>query len=131
MTTIDVAWVREAGEFDVAGSRYEIRREPMWGAFVLRSAGREIARATKATFSRSFSVSTEGAEYTLRAASAFQRKFVLERDGVKLGEIRPRSMFSRKCVVQLGSDLPLPLRIFLLWLVIILWRRASNAAASS
>jgi hypothetical protein len=131
VSRIDLAWVREAGCFDLDGRSYEIRREPMWGAFILRSSGSEIARARKSSaFSRSFSVTVDDATFSLEAVSAFQRKFVLREGGARLGEIRPAGLLSRKAVVDIRSEVPRSVQVFVLWLVVIMWRRQANAASS-
>jgi hypothetical protein len=102
----------------------------MSGAFVLLESERELARAEKpSAFHRSFEVSQNGKSYTLGAESAFRRKFVLKENGQLVGAVHPFSAFSRKCVVDLPNEIPLPVRVFMVWLVIILWKRDSDSAA--
>ncbi len=128
VAVIDLAWVREAGHFTVSGQRYEVRRESMWGAFVLSSSGDEIARADKpSALLRSFSINVDGSSYILKAASPFQRAFVLPNDRERLGTIRPQGVFSRKAIVDIHSDISRPVQIFMLWLVVVLWRRQANS----
>ena len=59
----------------------------------------------------------------LSAAHVLSRRYVLERDGRKAGEVAPDGLVTRKLRASFPDDLPLPVRIFLLFLVIILWRR--------
>jgi len=40
-------------------------------------------------------------------------------------------MFTRKATVDLPDELLLPIKVFLLWLTVILWKRESDAAAAS
>jgi hypothetical protein len=53
--------------------------------------------------------------YTLRAKSIFNRIFVLLDGAGEVGSIAPVSIFSRRASVDLPEELPLPVRIFLVW----------------
>ena len=50
---------------------------------------------------------------------------------VAVGTIRRETWTSRKARVELPDELPLPVRVFVLWLVLLMWKRESDAAASS
>jgi hypothetical protein len=128
---IRLAVLREAGELVVEGLTYRVNREGiMSGAFVLQKSDRELARAEKpSAFQRSFLVTQEGRSYTLGAESAFRRKFVLKENGQLVGSVHPFNTFSRRCAVDLPAEIPLPVRVFMVWLVIILWKRDSDGAA--
>ena len=80
---------------------------------------------------RSFEVTHDGRTYTLKAASPFERRFLLRRAGRVLGSIAPQHIFTRKARIDLPEDLPLELRVFLTWLVILLWKHQQSAAAAS
>ncbi len=128
LCTVDVGWFREAGSFLLGSRCYEIRREPMWGAFVLTRGEVEFCRAKKpSALSRLFSVAYDGGVYELAAASPFQRKFVLRQAGQIIGTLAPVSVFSRKVDVELPEDLSRPVQVFLVWLVTTMWRRQSNS----
>lgn len=130
---IDLSWWREAGELTVGGSTYRVYREGlMSGPFVLESGGAIIARAEKPrAFYRSFLVEHDEKEYTLEAESALYRKFVLSEGGERIGSVYPEHALTRKAVVDFPEEIPLAVRIFMFWLVMILWKRASDAAAAS
>ena len=130
---IDVSWWREKGVLTVAGTRYGVRREGlMSGAFVLESAGSVLARAEKTSaFVRSFIVAHAGRHYTLRARSAFLREIVLFDGPKETGSISPEGIFTRRASADLPEDLPLVVRIFLIWLTIILWKRDADSAAAA
>jgi len=70
-----------------------------------------------------------GRNYVLGAESAVRRKFVLNENGETVGSVSPLNAFTRKCLVDLPVDIPLPVRVFMIWLVIILWKRDSDTAA--
>ena|SRR5215471_921277 len=128
---IRLAVLREAGELIVRDKTYRVNREGiMSGAFILRDADLELARAEKpSAFHRSFQVVHDGRNYTLGAESALRRKFVLKENGEAVGSVCPLNAFTRKCAVDLPTDIPLPVSVFMIWLVIILWKRDSDSAA--
>ena len=121
----------DKGRLTVQGSAYEVHREGWFGAFVLEKGGAVLARAEKVSaFHRSFAIEHEGLRYTLRAASVFGRSFLLVHGPRAIGSVSPAGMFTRRTLVDLPEELPLPLRVFIIWLALILWRRASNAATA-
>ncbi|HKF55531.1 MAG TPA: hypothetical protein VKJ45_08815 [Blastocatellia bacterium] len=128
---VRLAVLREAGELIVRGKAYRVNREGiMSGAFILREGDLELARAEKpSAFHRSFQVDHAGRNYVLGAESAVRRKFVLNENGETVGSVSPLNAFTRKCLVDLPVDIPLPVRVFMIWLVIILWKRDSDTAA--
>ena len=120
---------REKGALTIDGSTYRLYREsPMFGDFVLEHAGSVLARAEKpSVFLREFVVRHAGREYTLRPRSIFGRAFVLQAGSREVGSIAPKSSFTRKADANLPHDLPLPVRMFLVWLTMISWRRQQNS----
>jgi len=132
LTTIDTAWFGERGDFLMDGRAYQVRKLGVFsGHFVLRADGQTIAEAQKdSAFRRSFTVSWGGETMTLSAAHALTRRFVLERDAVNAGEVVPDSIISRKLTATFPDDLTRPVRLFLLFLVIVLWRRQQANSSS-
>jgi hypothetical protein len=130
---IDISWWRERGELTVNGKTFRVSREGMFSReFVLESTDGVVARATKpGALRRSFVVTHGTAVYTLQAASAFRRRFVLLADDREVGEIAPAGFWSRRATANLPEALPLPVRVFLIWLTVILWKREDEAAATA
>ena len=128
---IDLAWVREAGELYLDGSSYRFFREGLLsGAFILEQEGRVLARAEKPNaLTRSFKVESNDKSYILEAESALQRKFVLRAGGQTIGAVRPEHAFTRKAIIDLPADIALPVKIFMVWLTLILWKRDQDASA--
>jgi hypothetical protein len=128
---VDLSWWREEGFLTVEGMRYHIYREKMLsGAFILEAAGMKLARAEKpSAFQRAFIIEYAGKQYTLRAKSAFSRAFVFLDDSGEIGWIAPRGFFTRVAEVNLPEYLPLPVKVFIIWLVILLWKRESDSAS--
>jgi hypothetical protein len=129
---IDMSAWREKGAVTIQGTSYALYREGlMSGDFVLESAGSVLARARKpSAFRRCFVVEHTGREYTLRAETAFRRRFILLDNSTEVGSISPEGSFSRRVTVDLPSDMLLPVRIFIVWLAVVLWKRESDAASA-
>jgi hypothetical protein len=73
-----------------------------------------------------------GNRYELKKESAWRSGFILSRDGVGLvGFVRWRGFFNREWTVDVPEELPLEVRVFVVWLVIILWKREDSAAGAA
>ena len=131
--TIDLAWVREAGELSLDGATYRVYREGLLGgAFILEKDGQVLARADKpSALTRSFTVEYNGTRYTLEAESALRQKFVLSRAGREIGAVRPEHAFTYRAIIDLPEDMALPVKVFVTWLAVILWKRDAEASASA
>ncbi|MBA4417739.1 MAG: hypothetical protein C0392_07495 [Syntrophus sp. (in: bacteria)] len=127
---ISLDWMREAGELYLDGSSYRVFRERILnGAFLLEKEGRVLARAEKpSALIRSFKVECNGKIYTLEAEAALRRKFVLRGGGRTVGSVQPEHAFTRRAVIDLPEDIALPVRIFMIWLTLILWKRDADAS---
>ena len=123
------SWFREEGELTILGEKYQIRKPSMRGVFLLEQNGATVAQAEKpSAFKRVMIVDYNGVRYTLKPKSAVWRSFVLQVDDRVIGSVdRKYGGWSRKALVQF-PDLPLPITVFMTWLVIILWKRDENAA---
>lgn len=129
IATVRIRWWREAGSFEIDGTRYDVgRRHLMRGPFELQQDGRELASARKpSAFHRRFEIDAGGERYHLVARHPLRRTFDLRRDGAVIGSIRPTSLWTRSAVVDLPESLSLPLRVFMTWLVLAMWRRQRGA----
>jgi len=133
LAVMDVAWLKEGGSFDYCGKTYKLRKAGVFSTnFSMTEDGHPVAGAEKTPLRRFFEVESHEKTYALSALHPFTRKFKVVCDGVIVGEIFPYSIFARSCKVDTSEDIPVPLQIFMLWLVILMWRRTrkSNAAAS-
>ena len=127
---LDLAWVREAGEVIIEGVACTLYRENLLsGVFILEGGGFPLARAEKpSALFRTFEIAYDG-HYTLQARSAFARTFVLCEGDREIGSIYPDHLFSRKMTVDLPEALPLAVRVFITWLVILMWKRAAQSSS--
>jgi hypothetical protein len=91
--------------------------------------GAVMAHADKpSALLRSFNVYHAGRTYALEAESAFRRKFVLRASGLTIGSIAPQRACYRDALIDLPIELPLPVRLFMLWLTLLLWKREADSA---
>ena len=123
------SWWREKGALTIGDTTYHVYREaPMSGAFVLEQAGSVLARAEKpSVFRREFVIRHADREYTLRPESMFRRAFVLLDGSRQIGSLAPKSAFTRKAAADLPNHLPLPVRMFIVWVTMISWRREQSS----
>ena len=130
IAVLDLSPWRERGTFELDDDSFSLTREgTMSGAFQLEQQGQVVASATKPNFWRShFEISVDGRDYLLRKRSMLGRDFVLEQSGDAVGTIRPKSFMHRAVDVDLPREWPLEIRLFVVWLVILMWLRESNAA---
>jgi hypothetical protein len=72
-----------------------------------------------------------GNRYELKKESTWGSTFVLWRDGVgSVGSVRSKGFFKREWIAELPEELPLEVRVFIVCLMAILWKRAASAAAA-
>jgi hypothetical protein len=119
---IDLSWWRERGKVSVEGKNYQAYRDGQTnGAFVLDLAGAIVARAEKAgLFRSSFNIECCGRQYNFRRPSLFESSFTLWNGALQVGWLRKESLFSRRTEADLPNDLPLTVRVFIIWMTIIL-----------
>jgi hypothetical protein len=130
---IDRHWFRENASFSVNGRSFDVRRTSLVrGTFALEHAGVTVAEARKpSSFRRAFDITTGADHYRLEAANVFGRAFVLSHDGIPVGGVRPTSFIGRTATAQFPEQLPPEIQLFIVFLVLILWKRAADAAAAS
>jgi hypothetical protein len=129
VAVIVVSWLREKGALTIDDTTYRVYREaPMAGDFILEHAGSVLARADKPSiFRREFVIRHAGREYTLCPRSLLGRTFVLIEGSRQVGSLAPTGVFTRHAAADLPHDLPLPVRMFIVWLTVISWRRQQNS----
>ncbi|HSR43484.1 MAG TPA: hypothetical protein VLL48_14955 [Longimicrobiales bacterium] len=127
---VDLAWLRERAWVTVDGEEYRIEREGIArGRWFLRSGDRVLASAEKpSAFRRRFDVTVTDRRFTLEPGAPWSRRFVLRHGARERGFIEPEGLLTRKARIDLPADLSLPVRIFLSFLVLVLWKRAHAAA---
>jgi hypothetical protein len=132
LTELAFTNLREGGGFTLGGVPYTLRRERPAGDFVLADpSGVPTARARKpSAFRRRFELEHPGGSLRIESTSGWGRSYrVLGVEG-QVGEVRRRSLWRRQVQADLPADLPRPIQVFVLGLVILMFRRDEAAAAS-
>ena len=130
--TVQRGWFREQGVLTLDNAAYTVRTERP-GRLVLAQGDTVLARAKKVSIWKlQFVVAVNGSQYQLEATSAWQwrRSFVLRSGDTLLGTIAPQSPWNRNATIDLPEALSLPVRIFLVILVICMWQRDEAATAA-
>jgi hypothetical protein len=128
---LDLSAWRERGVLTIDGAAHRVYREGVGGGdFLLERDGIVMARATKpSAFRSAFEVRHDGRTYELAKESFWQRRFVLRSGNAEIGSIAPRRTFGREAVATLPEPWPLPLKVFVIWLVVLMWKRAAANAS--
>jgi hypothetical protein len=125
---LDVAWMRERGTLDIMGAEFTLYRQGwLSGSFLLEGDGVVFAEADKPNaFTRRFEVTHGHRTLSLVAQSPFTRAFSVYDGDRQIGSICPDHCFTRKTTIDLPDDIALPVKAFLFWLVVLMWRRAKK-----
>lgn len=132
------AW-REKAELEIEGQRYKLDREGWVGEFrLLDKMNHPVAKAAKTSaFKNRFEVEQGERRFVLDKTSFWSRGFSLwevvpgpagsEARESLVGQIDREGLLTRRAVIDLPEDLPLPVQVFLFWLVVVLWNRQKNS----
>ena len=130
--TLSPGGFREGCFFKLDGDQYELKRQH-WsgGAFLLECNGSVLLRAHKPSmFKRSFELKHGRERFTVAVESMCSRAYVLRQGSRLLGRIERTSWWSQRAEADLPEDLPLVFRVFVVSLVLLMWRREHGAAIS-
>ena len=129
---LDSSIWREKAQVELKDGTYLLYREGYFtGDFLIEHNGKLVGRATKpsALYNR-FEIEVAGRLLILRQLSIWNLRFALFDGDKQIGSIYPPSLLSRRANIDLPDSWPLPIRVFLFWLVFIIWKRQRQAAAS-
>ena len=130
----DLSNWRETAKLEVGETRYEAHSKGRAGKeFVLEKEDGWVVAVTQkpSVWRNRFVFEHAGNRYELKKESTWGSAFVLWRDGVgSVGSVRSKGFFKREWIVELPEELPLEVRVFIVWLMALLWKRAASAAAA-
>jgi hypothetical protein len=131
---IDCGGIRQPASIVIGGATFSPARDGVLRAtYHLYGNGARLASAAPAgTALRRFTVEAGARTWTLAVASWSGRRFTVTENGAAVGAIARSGFFTAKSTAELPDDLPPEVQAFLIWLVIITWRRqaATNAVIS-
>lgn len=130
IASLRVKLFRDTGIFQVEGEDYQINVEGfLKGRFELRQGPTILAKAEKTR--RKFEIRTSGHRMTLESNGILGRSWDLHVMTGPIGSIRALGWLNNAAEADLPDELPLPLRIFLFYLVLLTWRRQAAGAAAA
>ncbi len=103
----------------------------MFAGLVLKLGHATIAQASHKALSRSWTVTFGDRDLMLKSASVFRRAYQVLENGSVVGDVTPKSFVSRGLTATLPDDVPEPVQVFVVLIVLSVWRRRQTAAASS
>ncbi|MGH7602898.1 MAG: hypothetical protein ACRENK_02750 [Gemmatimonadaceae bacterium] len=119
------AWQEQASA-TVGTATYALYRETLFTAtYVIRRAGQVVARARRQSiFSPQFDVTWGEQTLVLRRLSIWLPTFGVFKGYEQIGTIKRLGFLYRRGTVDGASSLPLEIRVFLLWIALMTWRRS-------
>lgn len=119
---------RESCVFQVDGQEYLVSRN-RYRSFTLSGSAGELARAEKDS-GRMWTIRSLTDQLELVRTSLWKYSWELRRFGEVVGVVGTDGPFKRTSTADLPPELPLPLRLFVLYVVETLWARSSQAASA-
>jgi hypothetical protein len=116
---------REGCEFTLPDAGYRVERDGR-KRFVLTGPNGRVAAADRQS-GREWTIQTAGGNLTLAKPSIWRSGWEIR--GTTTGEIRQDGWFSRTYAADVPPDVPLPVAVFVLYVVLVIFER--QAAASS
>ena len=109
---------------------YTLSRERFLGGdYLLERNGDIVARAVKLSMLRDkYAIQVGNRTIELRKAGWASRKFVLFDAEKQIGTISPQGMLTKRTDIDLPAEWPLASRVFMFWLVLLVWKQQSQAA---
>ena len=119
---------REGCVFTLDGAEYRVERDGR-RRFVLHGPGGRAATAERAT-GREWTVQAQSGNVKLVKPSLWRSGWEIHQRGSARGTIRHDGVFSRSFVADMPSDVPMPVRVFALYVLLVHFERQNNAAAA-
>ncbi len=124
--------LRERCGFRLGSARYEFRAKGiLHRTFDLLEGDTVIATAKASNLRRTFDIEHRGRRLTLKAKGIFRRTFLLLEGDDLLGTITPTSLLWYRAIAELPESIPAPGQLFIVWLVLVMWKREVAAAGAS
>jgi hypothetical protein len=119
---LSVAVFGDSGSFSIQGTRYVVEHEGWLGRrFRLQRDGAIVARTSKGSAGHVFEIEAGEARYSLRQKSFASPEYVVLDGSRRVGSLL-RPSYVRSAQVDACAEVPLPVQVFLLWLMALLWK---------
>lgn len=122
---------REGGRIRAAGQEWEFRRERSRRLVLAGPPGEWAAADQVSYWSGRWELSAGGRTYSLARPGWWTRRYQLRAGEAVVGELRRRGLFGSRADGELPPELPPAVQVFVIAVVMTLWRREDSAAAAS
>jgi hypothetical protein len=124
------AW-RENGEIEIGDERWEFRKERSKRFALVGPQGTYATAERTSVWSSAWHVAVGDRLYELAKASWLRRAYEVHVGDQVVGSVSPKGVFSSKAQVDLPADMPPPIQVFVIAVVMTQWRRDDAAASTT
>lgn len=131
IASLQMALIQEAGEFTIGGHAFAIRRESFWkDVFAVTCDDQPVCQVSRKFWSRQFDITSADQMWTLMRIGWFRRGHRLLVGEREVGTICPAGWFTRRRIAEFSDEVPLPIQVVCIFLVLIVSRREQQSAGS-
>jgi hypothetical protein len=124
VVTLQMAMFRESCEFTIAGHSFAIRHTSVFkDTFQLLIGDTPVCEVKRKFWSRRFELAAVDQNWQLGPIGFFTRGYRLMAGDRSVGEIRPAGWFTRRRVANFVDDVPPPVQVLAIFLVLIVSQR--------
>jgi hypothetical protein len=127
---VDGAMLVERATATVGSAKYALYRETLFsGTYVLERGTHVVARAyRRSMFRTSFDVVWGDKTLALRKLSIWRPTYGVFENDEQIGTVKPVGFLSQRGTLDGASSLSLEIRVFLLWIALMMWKRNQQYA---
>lgn len=134
VAALQMAFWTEGCEFSLAGHEFRIERVSLWkDGFRLLAGDRSVCEVHRGFWTRRFELLVATADghdgWLLQPAGWFTRDYQLHFGEREVGRIRPVGWFTRRRIGNFTYDVPLPIQVLAIFLVLIVSQRQQRKHA--
>ncbi|HEY4232154.1 MAG TPA: hypothetical protein VGM76_01895 [Lacipirellulaceae bacterium] len=124
VVSLQMAMFREACEFTIAGHDFAIRHTSVWkDTFQLLIGDKSVCEVKRAFWSRRFELAAIDQSWVLQRPGFLSRGYQLISGENEVGTIRPAGWFTRRRFANFVEDVPPPVQVLAIFLVLIVSQR--------
>jgi hypothetical protein len=129
VVTLRMAMFRESCEFAIAGHSFAIRHTSVWkDTFQLMIGDKSVCDVKRGFWSQRFELAAVDQIWILQRTGFFSRGYQLCAGERPIGEIVPAGWFTRRRFAEFADDVPPPVQVLAIFLVLVVSRRQQNHA---
>jgi hypothetical protein len=128
VTTLHMQLWREGCDFSITGHDFAIRKSSLWkDAFQLLAGEESVCEVRRSFWSRRFELNAAQQSWAVQPAGWFSTIYHLLAEGRQAGSISRVHVWSRKRAAVFAADVPPPIQVLAIFLVLIVGQRQSKS----